>query len=559
LNEFGGSFDMASLPADGIERLEVTRGPQSALYGPNAVTGVINIISRRGEGAPKFTAMTEGGSHATRRFSTGGSGLTHGLDWSYNLSRLDSDGEVENDNYRNQSAFLSLGYRQSSRRRFEFHFFGNANDAGAPGPYGSDPNHLFYGIDTISRGKQNLFGYRLGYDEQFSSRIRQVTTVSLSTNDLFYHSGWGDSGSENLRGIFNTRSEITISRADSLAVGFEWNREQIRNTYISDAQFSPFLLPRTSLAYFVENRWSPSSRLYLIAGVRLDNLRTHSLPPDAWGSRPFIPATSVVKANPRLSVAYVAESGVGDSLFDGTRLHGSFGTGIRPPDGFELAFTNNPGLKPERNVSFDAGVEQKLFASRAVVDLTYFFNRFNDQIVTVGGSVANLSTYSSDNLKNTRAQGLEVSFHIRPVLSLELGGQYTFMDSSILALDGSTEANAPFHVGQQLIRRPRHSAGYNLTWRYRRLTLNTNAYIRGTTLDVDPSLGLSACSYGMPCFFTNRGYTRVDAGFSYRMPGGIEIYGRLNNVLNQKYEETFGYPALRLNFLAGMRFTFPAE
>jgi outer membrane cobalamin receptor len=284
MNEFGGNFDMASLPAEGIERVEVTRGPQSALYGPNALTGVINIVSRRGEGPPRFTALAEGGSHSTRRFATGGSGLSRGFNWSYNFSRLDSDGVVANDNYRNQSAFLTLGYRQGSKRQFDFHFFGNANDAGAPGPYGSDPNQLFFVIDTVSRGKQNLFGYQLEYLEQVSNRVRQVTTVSLATNDTFYHTQWGDSDNQNLRGIFNTRTEIAVSARNTLAAGFEFNREQIRNTYISDSQFNPFLLPRTSLAYFVENRWSPFSRLYLIAGVRLDNLRTRSLPPDAFGS-----------------------------------------------------------------------------------------------------------------------------------------------------------------------------------------------------------------------------------------------------------------------------------
>ena len=562
MNEFGGSFDMASLPADGIDRVEVTRGPQSALYGPNTLTGVINIVSRKGEGPPRFTALAEGGSYATRRFATGGTGLTKGLSWSYNLSRVDSDGVVENDNYRNQSAFLSLGYRQGSQRQFDFHFFGNANDTGAPGPYGSDPNGFVvppHSVDTVSRGKQNLFGYQLGYTEQLSSRVRQVTMASLSTNDLFYHSVWGDSNSSSLRGIFNTRSEINISNQDTLAAGFEFNREQTRQTYISDSQFNPFLLPRTSLGYFVENRWSPSNRLFLITGVRIDNLRTHSLPPDAFGSRPFIPASSIVKVNPRISLAYLAQQGDAQGAVGGTRLHGSFGTGIRPPDGFELAFTNNPDLKPERSISFDAGVEQTFLGSRAVVDITYFHNRFQDQIVTLGGSMANLSAYSSANLKNSRAQGLETSFRIQRLRSLELGGQYTFLDSAILALDGTSQANAPFQVGQPLLRRPGHSGSYNVTWRYRNLTLNTNAYIRSSTLDVDPSFGLSACSMGMPCFFDNKGYTRVDAGFSYRMPHGVQIYGRLNNFLNQKYEEVFGYPALHLNFLAGMKFSIPAE
>jgi outer membrane cobalamin receptor len=562
MNEFGGNFDMASLPADGIERIEVTRGPESALYGPNALTGVINIVSRRGEGPPNFTALAEGGSYATRRFATGGNGLTRGFSWSYNLSRTDSNGVVENDSYRNQSAYLSLGYRQGSRRDFDFHFFGNANNAGAPGPYGSDPNHLFYGIDTISRGKQNLFGYRLAYNEQISSRVRQVTTASVATNDTFYHSPYGDSDNKNLRGVFNTRSEVSVSNRDTLTAGLEFNREQIRHTYIWDSNYSPFLLPRTSLGYFVENRWAPSGRLFLITGVRFDNLRTHSLPatPQSdFAPRPYIPATSIVKVNPRISLSYIARKSDLQSAAGGTRLHASFGTGIRPPDGFELAFTNNPGLKPERSTSFDTGVEQTLFASRALVDLTYFYNRFQDQIVTLGGSMTNLSSYRSANLKNSRAQGLEVSFRIQPLRSLEISGQYTFLDSSILALDGSSQANAPFQTGQQLLRRPRNSAGYNVTWKYRNLTLNTNAYIRGTTLDVDPSYGLSACSFGMPCFFSNKGYLRADAGFSYRLPHGVEIYGRVNNLLNRKYEEVFGYPAMHVNFMAGMKFSLSAE
>jgi outer membrane receptor protein involved in Fe transport len=550
---------MASLPTAGIERVEVTRGPESALYGSNAVTGVINLVTRQGDGPPSFTALAEGGSYDTRRFATGGSGLSHGLSWSYNFSRLDSNGVAANDNYRDQSAFLSLGYQQGSRRQLVFHFFGNANDAGAPGPYGSDPNNDFSGLDTVSRDKQNLFGCQLGDTEQFSSRVRQVTTFDFAANDYFFHSPYGDSFSDNLRGVFNTRSEITVSSRDSLAAGFEYNREQTRNTYIADSQNLPFLLPRTSLAGFVEDRWMPSRRLYVIAGARLDRLQTGALPPDAYGERPFIPASFVTKINPRLSVAYLARDGGSDAVLDGTRIHGSFGTGIRPPDGFELAFTNNPRLKPEESVSFDTGVEQKLFASRAVVDLTYFLNRFEDQIVTLGGTLTSLSAYTAANLKNSRAQGLEASFRVRPARSLELAGEYTFLDSRILALDGASEAIAPFQVGQPLLRRPRNSASYNLTWRHKNLMLNTHAYLRGSVLDVDPTFGLSACSYGMPCFFTNPGYTRVDAGFSYRMPHGVEIYGKLNNLLNQKYEEVFGYPALRLNFIAGMRFSFPAE
>jgi outer membrane cobalamin receptor len=569
VNQFGGNFDFAPIPADGVDHVEVTRGPESALYGSNAVTGVINIVTRRGEGRPHFTAQAEGGSFTTRRFATGGSGLSRGLSWGYDLSRLDSGGTVDNDRFRNQSAFLSLGYRRSDRRRVDFHFFGNANDAGAPGPYGSDPDHLYDApiypggptnrqLGLLTRDKQNLFGYQGSYAEQLSSRFRQVVSGGVTTNNYYFISPLGDSFSNNLRGVLNTRSEVIVSSKDFLVAGFEYNHEQIKNTYIADASNQPFLLPRTSLAYFAENRWSPTGRLFVTAGLRLDDLRTHALPPDAFGSRPLLPADHIVQLNPHASVAYILRESRGGWL-DVTRLHGGFGTGIRAPSGFELAFTNNPHLKPEKSLSFDSGVEQRFLSSRAVLDVTYFYSRFKDQIVVLGGSLTNLSTFMSANLANSRAQGMEMSFRLRPARSVELAGVYTLLATSIRALDGTTLAQFPFQVGQPLLRRPRDSGAYNLTWHHGRLMLNTNAYIRGAVLDLEPNDGTFACSLGLRCLFTNPRYVRADGGFSYRLPHGVEIYGRLNNFLNRRYEESLGFPALPFNFLAGVKFSFPAE
>jgi outer membrane cobalamin receptor len=551
VNQYGGDFDFASLPADGVERVEITRGPQSALYGSNAVTGVINIVSRKGQGPPRFTVQAEGGSFTTRRWATGGSGLTRSFSWAYDLSRLDSGGVVANDQYRNQSALLSLGYSRSPRRQVTFQFFGNANDAGAPGPYGSDPLGLFPGIDRISRNKQNLFAYQASYAEQVSPRFRQVMTASLATNDYYFRSPYGDSFSRNRRGVTNTRSEITVSRQDFLVLGFEYNRERIQNTFIADASGVPFLLPRTSFAYFAENRWSPSRRLVVITGLRLDDIRTRALPPGAFGLRPLLPASSVLKANPRVSATYLAREGGG--RLGATRLHGSFGTGIRAPNGFELAFTNNSRLKPEKSISFDSGVEQRFFHDRAVLNVTYFYNRFKDQIVVLGGSLTRLSSFISDNLANSRAAGVEATLRVRPARSLEFSGHYTRLNSSILALDGSTLAQFPFVVGQPLLRRPRNSAAFNATWQRSRLMVNLNSYWRSQVLDVEPNYGASG---GL---FTNPGYVLVNTGFAYRLGRGVELYGRLNNFLNRKYEESFGYPALPLNFLAGIKFTFPAE
>ncbi|MBZ5514699.1 MAG: TonB-dependent receptor [Acidobacteriia bacterium] len=553
VNQFGGDFDFAPLPAEGVDRVEIVRGPESALYGSNAVTGVINIVTHRGQGPPHFTVLGEGGSFTTRRFATGGSGLTRGLSWAYDLSRLDTGGVVPNDGFRDQSAFLNLGYSRSLRRQLNFHFFGNANDAGAPGPFGSDPLGVFPGIDRTSYNKQNLFGYQGTYIEQFSPRLRQVTSASVASNDYYFHTSFGDSYSDNLRGVLNTRSELTVSSQDFLVFGFEYNREQVKNTYIADARNTPFLLPRTSFAYFAENRWNPSRRWVVITGVRLDDIRTHQLPPDAFGSRPLLPAQSVAKANPRLSATYLAREASAMSGFGATRLHGSFGTGIRAPSGFELAFTNNPRLKPEKSLSFDTGVEQRFLADRVVLDATYFYNRFKDQIVVLGSSLSNLSSFTSANLANARARGLETSVRVRPARSLDLSANYTRLDSAILALDGTTLAPSPFAVGQPLTRRPRNSGSFNATWYHGRLMLNLNGYWRTRVLDVEPNYG----AFGG--LFPNPGYFLANSGFAYRLPRGVEVYGRLNNSLNRKYEEALGFPALHLNFLAGMRFTFPAQ
>jgi outer membrane receptor protein involved in Fe transport len=574
MNDFGGGFDLAPLPVDGVDRVELMRGPESALYGENAVAGVINVISEPSEGPPHFSFLSEGGSYDTWRIATSGAGLTHGFGWSYSLARLDTQGPVPYDTYRNQTSFVSLGYSRSPRRKFFVHFFGDAGHEENPGPWGSDPDGLYPTnpmtgapdfAEAASFQKQNLFGYQAGYTEQFSSRFQQVSSVSVATDRFEFLPTPSDPASSftnNLRLTANTRSEIAFSPRDVLVAGFEFDREEYRDTYVTTDSEVPFTLPRDTFAFFAENRWNAGNRWFLSTGVRVDSIHTSDLPADEVDAgRPFIPASSITQVDPRISVAYLARQS-SSGFFGVTRIHGSFGTGIRPPDGFELGFTDNPQLKPEKNISSDSGVEQRFWGDKGVFDTTFFYNRYKDQIVTLGGSFANLSTFTSANIANSRAYGLENSLRLQPMRSLEIMAEYSWLNTAILALNGSiSDVQLPFSVGQQLIRRPRNSAGYDVTWTHRRLMLNSNASIRGAALDLEPNLGSFACELTppQPCLFWNHGYVDANAGFAYQLPRGVQIYGRLNNFLNQHYEESFGYPALRLNFVSGVRFNFPAE
>jgi outer membrane receptor protein involved in Fe transport len=235
-----------------------------------------------------------------------------------------------------------------------------------------------------------------------------------------------------------------------------------------------------------------------------------------------------------------------------TRLHSSFGTGIRPPAGLELAFTNNPALKPERTASFDFGVEQRVFHDKLSLDATYFYNRFYDLIVSLGGNLAVLSAFETDNLSNARAQGAELSARYRPTRWMSVAGSYTYLDSEVLSLNGSTGlAPIPFSVGQELIRRPANTGSFVSTFSRGRVTANVTGYFRGSDLDVDPTYGASAGLY------PSRGFVDMGVNLNLRLSGGLTAYGNLRNALNQSYEEVLGYPAPKLNFVAGMKWALP--
>lgn len=556
LNDFGGGFDLAPLPAEGVLQIEEIRGPESALYGSNAVSGVINIETIQGDGPPHFSFLSEAGSLYTWRVATTGAGLNKGFSWAYSLSRLQTRGQIRNDGYRDQTSTVSLGYSRSPRRKFNVNFFGDNGVVGLPGPWGSDPDHLFPGRDPATHQNQNLFGYQAQEVEQLTSRFQQVTTVSVSTDRItIFSPSQGNSFTDNLRVVANTRSEIAVSSRDTLVAGFEYDRDQFKNLFVEGTSDLPFLLGRNSYAFFAENRWNPSDRWFINVGVRVDDIQTDSVPANAGTGQPGIPTNTLAKVTPRISAAYVARQGDSDGFFGGTRLHASFGTGFRAPDGFELAFTNNPALKPEKSISYDAGIEQRMAHDRAILDVTYFYNKFTDQIVTTGNLPTN---FDSENIGKSRADGLETTIRIHPIQSLEFSGSYTWTNTAILALDGFAEPVDPFTVGEPLLRRPHNAAGFNATWTKKRLMLNMNGTIRGAVLDVEPNDGTFACELGLTCLFRNHGYELLNAGFAYQLPKGIEIYGRLNNFLDQRYEEALGFPSLRLNFMAGFKVDLPS-
>ena len=162
VNAFGGAFDFAHIPADWLERIEVVRGPQSAVYGAYANSGAVNLVTRAAPDSPAFDVLAEGGSYHERRFAAGAGGTVRGFGVSAWASQLDGDGPVENADYRNQNVALNVG-RNFARQGFSLNGNFNSNGTGAPGPWGSNPLGLFTGIDLVSRNKNNFSDYLARY------------------------------------------------------------------------------------------------------------------------------------------------------------------------------------------------------------------------------------------------------------------------------------------------------------------------------------------------------------------------------------------------------------
>ncbi|HWQ55062.1 MAG TPA: TonB-dependent receptor [Bryobacteraceae bacterium] len=543
VNAFGGAFDFAHLPAERLERIEVVRGPQSAVYGSYANSGVVNLVTRPPQETPSLDALVEGGTYQERRFALGAAGTYKGFGLTGWASRMDSDGPVENSNYRNQGVTLGVS-RAFARQSIHFHGNFNNNDVGATGPYGSDPMGLFPGLDTYSRNRNNSSNYIVRYQADIGPRVRQELFGTFFLNNNYYKYIYGDSTNQDLRGQAETRTLVSVTRFYTTSFGFAWTREQETNTWITGDDFHTFPLRRNQEGIYWENRLELARRLFLNAGLRTEVIHTGHIPGNTLSGRPDLAAQTITKVNPKVAAAYV--------LGSSTRLHASFGTGIRPPAGFDLAFTNNPALRPERTASFDAGIAQRVFNNRLALDATYFQNRYSDLIVSLGASLAQLSNYRSDNLSNSRAEGAEFSARLQPARNIWLVGNYTYLRSRILSLDGSVDlAPAYFRIGQELLRRPKHSGSAVAGYTRGRFSGNLTGYFRSDVLDVEPNWGASMGLWRNPGFFN------MGVNVNLRLAHGVTAYGHLRNALNRRYEEVYGYPAPLLNFVAGLKFTLP--
>jgi len=560
LNAFGGGLDLSQLALDNVERIEVVTGPQSALFGADAIGGVVQVVTAH-DGPVRVEGLAEGGSESTSRALATTSGSAGVWNWSGGFQRSASDGftgtaangeTVSNDDWWQRQVSGSFGWQPSPTGFLRINARRLESERGSPGPYGSNPIGVFPGVDRISRGSNDdrqvgIVGQH-AWGHVLAGRIRQRHSFSASKLGSDFVSSFGTSEFTTKRADFRTQTDIVFSPSTTFTGGLEAQGEQARSTYITGSVAEEVPIKRSTIGFFGEVRQDAGSTVSITAGLRIDRIRRSALEnsPDPFSPRAAFPEDALWSTNPRVSVVWSAwRTADGRSL---TRVHGSAGTGIRPPDAFEIAFTDNPNLKPERSRSVEASVSQELGRLPLEIGVTYFHNDYDDLIVAVGKSLEDASQYKTDNVSNARAQGIEMSGSWQTGWGLRVHASYTWLDTEILAVDRTSLAPPPFEVGDPLIRRPTHQASTGVLYDRGRIAAFFDLGGRGETLDVEPNFG----AFGG--LFPSKGYVVADTGITVRLHRTVDVFARVTNLFDRSYEEVLGYPALGRSAIGGLRF-----
>ena len=512
-----GDFDFATLPVDAVERIEVVRGPQSTLYGADATGGVINIITKRGQGPPSAFLDVEAGNYDTYRERAGVAGALGPWSFSLGASRVDFGGQFPNDASELTSVNGRVGYALPNRG--ELFLVGRYSDARreiAFGP-GGFPN-----LDTNARQDDRFGLVSLEWRQPWTSWYQHALRLSLVSSDLTFRDpnvpgepGFGRSDISTDRREVDWLQRVDLGRVDTVTVGLEYRNEEgaVKGTFSESTD---------TWAMFVQNELRLFERFFLTGGIRYDDN-------SAFGD----------KTTARVAASYLIRA-------SDTRLKASWAQGFRAPTFNDLFFPStfpdcpafgNPGLRPEESESWDAGVEQHLWGRRVRLGATVFRNDFKNLIQAALVDPVN-SCFQAQNVGRARTQGVEVEATATPVDGLVLSLAYTYTDSE----DRGT--------GQPLRRVAPNLWALTATWEpLPRLSLSAELYLVSSQLETP----------GQP---RNPGYTVVNVSGAYRLPwrwgplSDLTLHLKVHNLLNEEYQEVKGFPALGTHVVAGVRATF---
>jgi vitamin B12 transporter len=543
-----GETDLATLLSVGIDHIEVLRGPQSGLYGSNALAGVINILTRKQVDGFHYDSSAEYGTLGTATLlASGGMGegdryYVHGAAGYLRSQGYDSStaGAIngapgvagDKEGNENATAYLTGGYMFSEHFRVD----GFARYLQTHAEFDGQDFSFVPGIqgnyfDDASEARTH--SYNLAGSGTLSLLDGKWVTLGYANYTNNHAEGgdgtaFGDYGDEAYRAKYGMQSSWSFGPASffNTVTGFaERKKEQYRNThpFTSNAP----AMSRELVGYGAQYQLALHEQLYLSGVLRRDN--NDAFEDDTTYS---------------VSASWVLRS-------TGTRPHASLGTGLTNPSfyeqfGFDPAFryTGNPDLKPEKARGWDVGVEQTLLEDRLVGDVTWFKSRLRDEISSCSlGSIPS----SCNATGRSEREGVEVSGRYRPAARLDLLLTYTYLDAN-----EQTAVNAP---RTPEVLRPRNQAALDATLRTHadKLEFTLGATYNGQQYDLDYRQYLPP-TYSAPKVKQDA-YTLVRLAARYKIDSNFELFARVENLFDENYSEVVGFlPPGRTGYV-GVRYT----
>jgi vitamin B12 transporter len=537
---FSGEFDFGTLIADDAAKIEVLRGQQSALYGSNAIGGVIQYITATGAEAPGLSAKFEGGSFDTMTGAARAAGVTGALDYALSGSLSRTGGTIGARNGIRHNGSESEGFSgkfiYTLAENFHLTAVGRYNNLDAkttpqdfdfpPGPnYGLTFDRLpsdatvqvadstsaktLYGL---VRGDLALMGGQWTHAltiQGVSGERRNYDDVGALSSDPY--------GTRQKASYVTTFNFATDGAMHALTLAADFKRETYQNKAVG-APPAPFNDER-----------------------HLDNTGIVGQYDLRIGDDIGFGAAGRYDDNSHFDNAITYRVQGSYRPIEELRLRAAAGTGITNPINFELfgfdptTFVGNPNLKPEKSEGWEAGADYAFFGDSASVGATYFSSRLRDEIF-VAFTPSFLATPQNRATESTE-DGVEVWASARIAKQWRLDANWT----NLHALESSP--------GVQEVRRPPNVASLNLSWRAPDDRFGANLTLRYNGEQRDSQF-IPTGSVRVPL----KAYTLVNLGADYRLDDNWQIYGRVENLFNEKYEEVFAYPSVGLAVYGGLRF-----
>jgi vitamin B12 transporter len=622
-NDIGGAVEFASIATVGVQEIEVLREPNSALYGSDALAGVVSLTTARGTTRlPLFTYAGDGGNFGTYRQDVAASGVYRRFDYFSEFARMDTRNNLPHDAFHNGTYAGNFGWSPNTANDLRFTVRHLTISAAQPNTI------LLYGIPDAAGSKEQDTYYSGAWNNQATDKwhnqlryggmrlnykytdyaptgiynadsdlylgapvtIQGANGYSVSGQAIFqYGASYGSSYpsqymAPSKRDFVYAQSDYRLN-AHLIALGaFKYEDERGSNIYSGG---TPNAIERGNYSYTLQLAGALGNRLYYTLGSGLEENGLFGF-----------------AATPRASLAYYLVRPSAAGWWSGTKLHFSFGKGIKEPNiyyqgnslyGILAALPNGSELiaqyhvspiGPETSRTYDGGVEQELWNGRARIGLTYFHNQFTNGVefvpqsalLALGLPAASDSAVqygAAVNSEAFRAQGAEAEVEYKISNHVFARGGYTYLDAVVQrsfssASDPTYNTSSNFStipigqysplVGARPFRRAPHSGYFGLNYMRSRWYGSLTGTLVGRR---DDSTYLSDANFGSSLLLPNRNldgsYQRLDLSGSYQLSHLFTAYTNIQNILSEHYSQSFGYPSLPLTFRAGVKISFGGE